>query len=353
MNSWHSYPSIFNLGHRAVASLLSVPVNVEEKIDGSQFSFGITEEGEIKVRSKGAVMHPDAPEKMFSKAVDTVKSLAPQLVPGWTYRAEYLAKPKHNTLCYDRAPDKHIIVFDINTGEEAYLGYAEKKAEADRLGLECVRLIFAGTMTDLAEFRTFLDCESALGGQKIEGVVVKPSEYNLYAPDKKVLMGKFVSEAFREFHGQEWKKENPNSGDILDRIGSEYQTRARWHKAIQHLQEAGRLEGSPRDIGLLMKEVPADIEKECVDEIKGRLFAWAWPSIRRMSTHGLPEFYKDQLLKQQFEAVGEPTAEPESNDNNERIGRPRLAFDRLSPLVDQVVNDVRQNPPEPAATVAQ
>lgn len=46
MESWHSYPSIYNLGHRYIADLLTVPVIVEEKIDGSQFSFGLDEEGE-------------------------------------------------------------------------------------------------------------------------------------------------------------------------------------------------------------------------------------------------------------------------------------------------------------------
>ena len=32
--SWHSYPSIYALGHRAVADLLRYEVNVEEKVDG-------------------------------------------------------------------------------------------------------------------------------------------------------------------------------------------------------------------------------------------------------------------------------------------------------------------------------
>src|SRR5690242_11376793 len=104
-DSWHSYPSIFALGHRYVADLLTVPVLVEEKIDGSQFSFGISTVGELAIRSKGAQMHIDAPEKMFQKAADTVKELKDVLTPGWTYRAEYLAKPKHNTLAYDRVPE--------------------------------------------------------------------------------------------------------------------------------------------------------------------------------------------------------------------------------------------------------
>jgi len=50
-----------------------------------------------------------------------------------------------------------------------------------------------------------------------------------------------------------------------------------------------------------MREVPADIEKECVDEIKEALFKWAWPQIRRASTAGLPEWYKERLLAMQFE----------------------------------------------------
>jgi hypothetical protein len=301
MNSWHSYPSIFNLGHRAASNLLSVPVNVEEKVDGSQFSFGVTEEGEIKVRSKGANLVVDAPEKMFSRAVAVVKELAPRLTPGWTYRGEYLQKPKHNTLAYDRIPEQHIILFDVNTGEESYLCYEEKQTEAARLGLEVVPILFAGMLSDLSAFRTFLDTTSVLGGQKIEGVVVKPRHYNLYAPDKKVLMGKFVSESFKEAHTGEWRKANPTNSDVLDVLGQTYRHEGRWMKAVQHLRESGKLEGSPRDIAALMKEVPADIRKECEEEIKGQLFKWAWPHVQRKAVAGLPEWYKEQLLKLQFD----------------------------------------------------
>jgi hypothetical protein len=300
MNSWHSYPSIYNLGHRAIANLLSIPVNVEEKVDGSQFSFGIDEQGEIHVRSKGAVMIPDAPERMFVEAVETVKAIAPVLRPGWTYRGEYLRKPKHNALAYGRIPKGHIIIFDVNTGEEAYLPYPAKAAEADRIGLEVVKLLFSGMLASAESLRLLFETESALGLQKIEGVVVKPAAYELFGLDKKCLMGKFVSEAFKEVHAGEWKKANPGSADILDALALSYRTPARWQKAVMHLTERGALDGSPRDIGALMKEVPTDIEKECAEEIKEKLFAWAWPKLRRSATHGLPEWYKDELLQKQF-----------------------------------------------------
>lgn len=98
MTSWHSYPKLYAMGHRAIAEILLDDVLVQEKVDGSQFSFGkfpiqVGDNGEIidvgyelKVRSKGATFPVDAPEKMFSKAVETVKSIQHLLKPGWTYR---------------------------------------------------------------------------------------------------------------------------------------------------------------------------------------------------------------------------------------------------------------------------
>ncbi len=187
--SWSSYPSIFALGHRAIRDLLQGAVNVEEKVDGSQFSFGLVpanvddagnpvdavwsvEDGvshALKVRSKGAVIQLDAPEALFREAVETVKWLAPMLHPGWTYRSEVLKKPHHNALTYERVPrtlcecnlegeeagepncehckghgfvPSHIILFDVNTGNQEYLDYEAKTAEATRLGLEVVPLLF-------------------------------------------------------------------------------------------------------------------------------------------------------------------------------------------------------------------
>lgn len=269
MNSWHSYPSIYAMGHRALANLLDRPVLIEEKVDGSQFSFGITEDGEIMARSKGAILNVDAPEKMFGLAIESVKSRHLSLHPGWTYRAEYLQKQKHNSLAYERTPRGHLIVFDVNPDHEAYLSYAEKHAEAERIGLECVPLVYEGVVASVDQFKAFLDRTSVLGGQKIEGVVIKPSGYVLYGQDKKMLLGKFVSEAFKEVHAKE--------------------------------RERGLIADSPKDIGMLLKEVQSDIGKECKEEIADQLFKWAWPHIQRKAITGLPEWYKDELLKKQFE----------------------------------------------------
>ncbi len=292
--SWHTYPRIYALGHRALADLLQDPVLIEEKIDGSQFSFGRFGD-EFKARSKGAVLN-DPPEKMFAAGFEVAKALP--LTPGWTYRAEYLAKPKHNALAYDRIPRQHLAIFDINDGHESYLSYDAKAAEAERLGLEVAPRLYEGVVVDLDTFRRLLDTPSFLGGQRVEGVVVK--NYARYGLDTKVLMGKFVSEAFKEVHAGEWKIANPKQGDIVELLTERYRTPARWAKAVQHLRECGGLEGSPRDIGLLFKEVPADLEKECRDEMLDAVWTWLWPKVRRGVTAGLAEWYKERLLEAQF-----------------------------------------------------
>lgn len=294
-DSWHSYPSIFALGHRALADLFADPVTVEEKVDGSQFSFGRFN-GELRCRSKGAQLNIVAPEKMFVRAVEAAEGL--DLHDGWTYRAEYLQKPKHNCLLYERVPAKHLIVFDINVGNEDYLSWERKSEEAARLGLEVVPRIAEQAFHDVSSFREMLDRVSVLGGQKIEGVVVK--NYRRFGPDKKVLMGKFVSEAFKEVHAAEWKAENPKGGDVVQALIRQYKTPARWAKAVQHLREAGKITDTPRDIGLLIKEAQDDLMREEEQAIKDRLYQWARPQIARAAVGGIAEWYKDELLKAQF-----------------------------------------------------
>lgn len=298
--SWHSYCKIWNVGSSELANFFDEPVLIEEKVDGSQFSFGVFN-GEIKARSKGKEIILDAPEKMFNKAIETIISLKGDLIDGYTYRGEFLSKPKHNALAYDRIPNSNIILFDINTGHETYMSYEDKVKEAKRLGLEVVPKIYEGMITSPEQLLSYMETISVLGGQKIEGVVIK--NYNKFGRDKKVLMAKHVSEAFKEVHKVSWKEANPKSGDILQILSAKYKTPSRWNKAIQHLKEAGHDVTSPKIIGSLIKEVQSDTHTECAQDIKEELFKWAWPQIQRQLVSGLPEYFKEELVKTQFTSV--------------------------------------------------
>jgi hypothetical protein len=292
-----SYPSIFTLGHRAVKDLFNTEVLIEEKVDGSQFSFGI-HQGEMRIKSKGAVIYPPVTDKLFKDAAEYVNSIKDLLIDGWTYRGEVLARVRHNTLEYARTPKHNIIIFDIERGNQDFLAPYEKVAEAARLDLEVVPVFFQGKVENIEQLKELFEKDSCLGKAKIEGMVIK--NYAMFGLDKKVLMGKWVSEAFKEVHHAEWKSANPNKSDFLTVLIKGLKTEARWNKAIQHLREAGQLTDSPADIGALLKEVQADTRKEMEDELKQRIFDYMWPQIARGIIGGFPEYYKTKLAESQF-----------------------------------------------------
>ncbi len=309
--SWHSYPKIFAFGHKAINNIIldKHDIIVEEKVDGSQFSFG-SFGGEVRCKSKRKEIILDAPDGMFKKAVEVVMSL--DLKDGFTYRAEYLQKPKHNTLAYNRHPTNHLMIFDINDGHESYLSRKDKEAEAERLGLECVPLLFEGQVTDMNELFELMEQESVLGGPTIEGFVLK--NYKLFIRDK-VMMGKYVSDAFKEKNHKSFRKQNPNSTDVMLMLCDKFRSEARWNKAIQRVRDDGELLGEPKDIGRLVKEIQSDIIEECADEIKEALYKWAIPQINRRAIAGFPEFYKKLL------AEGQPVdknLEDESPESTEK-----------------------------------
>jgi len=293
-----SYPSVYALGHAAIANLFSGRVVIQEKVDGSQFSFMKDEQGVLHFRSHHAEVY-DGDNSMFYDGVQAVKAVADKLHPGRIYRGEYLRKPKHNVLVYSRVPNNHIYLFDISTGIEKYLEYEYVRIAAFELGFEPVNNIYRGdgAKVDFEYLKSLLDTESTLGGTKIEGLVIK--NYEQFGEDKHCLMGKWVKEEMKERISKGGAK--VGSKDIIQTIGLSLKTEARWQKAVQHLQEQGLLLNEPKDIGPLLKEVNLDVLKEEVDYVKEKLFKWAWPQISRIVTAGFPEWYKDQLAKKQFE----------------------------------------------------
>lgn len=289
-----SYSDIFAMGHKAIAELFADPVIVEEKIDGSQISFGRVN-GQLLMRSKGKQLVVLAPEKMFANAVDAVSQVFHLLPEGVIFRGEYLQSEKHNTIKYDRVPKNHIVIFDIDQGNQDYLSHERKAYMAKVLGFETVPLLFSGRIESVEQIKALVPATSLLGGAQPEGIVIK--SYTRFGPDKKILMGKYVRPEFQEAHATEWKKTNPVQSDIIDALIQAYKTEARWEKAVQHLRDAGKLEQAPKDIAALLGEVEADIEKECAEEIKDKLWRWAWPKIARGTRAGMPEWYKNRLLE--------------------------------------------------------
>lgn len=298
--SWHSYPKIYALGHAATSEILHNDVIVQEKVDGSQFSFGVFD-GELKTRSKGREFHHSAADNIFKGATETAVRLftAGLLKEGWTYRAEALQKPHHNVLSYSRVPVGNIILFDINTGYEQYLPLEQLSEIAASLGLECVPILMEGHLTQKA-FEAIMTTTAFLGGPALEGVVIK-SVVPYYGRDGKAVMAKFVREDFKEEHAKTWGEGSRAHGSVVDRVIARYRTPVRWQKALQHLRDDGILTASPQDIGALISEIKRDLLEECGEEIAKQIFSDFEGDVLRGITRGAPEWYKERLASKAFE----------------------------------------------------
>jgi hypothetical protein len=300
----HGYPKIWNLGHPQLDLLLDGPVGVQEKVDGSQFSFGVEDTPDLErpilvICSKGADIYPPVADRnLFRIAVDTAIRLFEEdkLEPNWIYRGEAFHRPKHNTLAYNRMPVGGIVIFDIEVGENRFLKYEDLVVWAGKLGLEVVPQFFYGSIEDLDQMKELADRESFLGGTKMEGVVIKNFEqYDRYG---KVLMGKMVREEFREAHSTGWKKRG--KAPLLDRLAEQYPAEPRWIKALQHLAERGELQHAPQDIGPTLKEIAMDFIAEEEERVKQILWNEYSSDIIRRIQRGFPYWYKERLLERQF-----------------------------------------------------
>ena len=291
-----SYPKVLALGSAYTEDALNGDnIILQEKVDGSLFAFGVNEDNEIVMRSKSKHLTFDDYEQMFEGAVNHVESLRNLELPtdGYYY-CEYLRKPKHNVLCYDRTPENHLVLFDMLHGGK-WQGRETLEYYANILNIDLIPEVYRGKTT-VETIKESLTLPSYLGREVIEGIVVK--NY-----DKTIVLGsgiypvitKYVREAFKERHDTQWKKERPKEqlSDYFKSFGCE----PRWNKAIQHLRDSGELEKDPRDIGKLIVRVQQDIKEEETENIKNALLKVYEKDIMRASVRGLPEWYKDSLLE--------------------------------------------------------
>lgn len=300
-----NYPKIWNLGHKEVSDIWNYEVHVEEKIDGSQFSFGVDSGGQLFMKTHHCDVTNDKPFGLFEGVMTWCAANKDKMRPGWTYRGEVIAKPKHNHLAYERVPAGNIVIFDIDRGMEDFLGYIDKQQEALRLGLETVPYMFYGTVNNPETVRSFLDRKPLLGGKMIEGIVIKA--YGHYGEDKKTLMAKLVSEKYKEVAKEEGNTMKPAKASIIEGLVAMYKTEARWRKAFQTLRDNNVLKLAPSDIPALRNEVMRDIEVECGDAIKNALYMSFKNDVLRGSVNGLPEWWKQTLVDMSFE---KPKEEP-------------------------------------------
>jgi len=290
-----AYPKIFALGTGYIRDIFNGDVEITEKVDGSQFAFGNID-GTVYMRSKGVLLSSPSQEGMFFEAVTYVDTIAARLPLGIVFFGEYLRRPRHNVLSYSRVPKNNIVLFGaITTSQEVI---QELDYYASLLDIDRVPVLYKGTVSSKESIEKLLDRESYLGGSKIEGIVVKNFSMHTVIGDIKLplMAGKLVTERLKEVRVTRLSGKPHDLDSFID----SFRTDARWEKAVQHLRERGALTYTPRDIGSLIREVASDIEEEHSDDIKQYLLKEFLPKIKRASTKGLAEWYKQRLLEYLF-----------------------------------------------------
>lgn len=302
-----TFPKVWHLGTKQVERLYVGPIECTEKVDGSQFSFGVgLGMGGLYMRSKGAEVLVNTQDKLFSPVANYVSSIFDKLdskYVGWWFSGETLANPGHNTLKYNRVPKNHFALFAARMPDGTYVNsYSQLFDIAADLDVDVVPLLFSGESApiDLDALKGYLDRESFLGGPKIEGIVIKNYTEQLLIGGQliPILCAKYVSEEFKEKHSEGWA----SYGDKWQLFMESFRTEARWRKAVQHVRERGELQVSPKDIGNLLKEVNLDFIEESKQEWMEGAWKHYWKDQSRVLTRGFPEWYKEELVKGTYNA---------------------------------------------------
>jgi hypothetical protein len=296
MTNISSYGKVNTVGHSQVLNVFKDIVVIQEKVDGSQFSLKLDTDGTLHFRSRNKCMTEEVYEKMFQSAIVNIQSIKESLNPEFIYRGEFLNTPKHHAVKYERVPNYNVILFDIESAEldQVFLTPDEVKREADRLGFDTVPTYFIGNINSSEEALPYLNNKPYLGGEFIEGIVIK--NYYRFNPDGKILKAKIVRDDFKEIQHKEWKSQNPSNNDLIQSIISSLATTQRWEKAIQHLEDDGKLLGEPKDIAKLIPEIQRDVEEEEIDYIKDKLYNHFKRQIMNGAVKGFPEYFKRRLL---------------------------------------------------------
>lgn len=302
-----SYPKIVAVGK--LEELFNGDVEVTEKVDGSQFGFGLDHEGNLVMRSKGAHLNPPI-DGMFKRGVDSIldreELIRRTLSPGDFVYGEYLNTPSHNTLKYDRVPLGHVALFSYTHvdehGHEEWYTHSQMARAAFDMDLDFVPLLAEMSLDPDRTLRSsyvdrlkeLMQRESYLGGEKVEGVVVKNLGARVHYNGRlSPVFCKLVGADFKERHNESWTP----AKDLLQEYLQGFKAPARWLKTIHRLRDEDQLVNDVQDIGKIIQAVQADLVLEEEQQIKDDLYKHFLPQIKRVCTHGLAEFYKKRLAE--------------------------------------------------------
>jgi len=276
---------------------------IQEKVDGSQLTVVVID-GILCFFNKNSQVYKS--NKVFGKTINMLQEYFShvKLNDKYIYHGEAISSIQHNCVIYDRIPRYGWIIYDIYDKEtEKYLNYEQIELEAKRINIETVQLLYVNhdptvnpyeKAQELIEKIEKSEITSCLGG-RIEGIVIKHPNYfdgKKYVARKQ----KMVTSEFKEqIHTSHQKRTTETTDDFIKRIGSQFNTHARFQKAIQHFMEKndGR-KPTKKDMGKLINELDEDFDKEYQMELMIMFYAYFANTLHQSARTGFAEWFKDQ-----------------------------------------------------------
>lgn len=290
-----AYPKIWALGTKYAQGIFDQEVEITEKLDGSQFAFMWDQEGKLYVRSKGTMIDQESVPDLFQKAVEHLQSITPEhFIRDVLFFGETICRPRHNTLTYTNIPKNTICLFDAYVFDfHQWAPREDLTSLANLLSVDVVPLLFRGK-TNTEEAKALLGKESYYGNAIAEGVVIKAyKDVEVAGVVYPVHAVKVVTEQFKEKHTKnpDWKSAKSKTETLFEQYNSE----ARFKKAVQKLKESGQFTGEYSDIGKCMKILNQDLLEECAPDLKDELFDLHKKDFVKVASKGFPEWFKEQV----------------------------------------------------------
>ena len=301
------FPKVLGLGQPLLAEIFDDPVDLTSKIDGSQCRIHLTEE----YYQCGSKNVDNADDKMFEIAHQQAEQIWNDRI-WWTFGddltlfTEFLNKPKHNVLKYDEVPLNNLYLFGA-ISRDKHLQTEELIELANELEIEPPHVMASQIKINNPEdLNKYLEVESVLGGTKVEGIVIRNS-YKSYPPllvstmafGGFPLVGKLVRADFKERLNKEWGNKKQKEAPIT-KVTTEFLTGARFHKAVQHLADEGKINYEMRDLKVLIPEFYKDLLDEEKDEITKLTMEDFWRHLKKKCDNYVVDSWKKHLVEKQF-----------------------------------------------------
>jgi len=290
------YPKIFALGDARISGIFNGRYTIQEKVDGSFFGF-MKQDDQLFFRSRRTQLIYGSTQKMFTPVLEYLHQNIELIKEGFVYYGEVVTSPKHNSLTYGEVPPGGLVLFDMLLLDDMrFLSPINVQHGASDLGIRPVRNLFHGNTEPPPPLEELLEEPPMLGGEMVEGVVVKNYQrpMEMFGEKFPVTCGKFVSEKFKETNDKNWRPDGKNNiQDMLSGLATE----PRWRKAIQRMRDEGTLQQADKDIGPLVKEIQADVLAEEGEKLKELIWAAHKKQVQQSCVRGFAQWYKEQLAE--------------------------------------------------------